>query len=92
MKRWQWIAAAVLLSSFLFLLARAGTALAQDSGHESDVLSYILADIAALVNHLLGAWVSDSALTDPLGEGLASALATIVQGLADFFAQFSLIL
>lgn len=87
MKSWQRIA--IILFCVLIPLSRAGTALAEGSDHTSDVFSWVLAKIAALVDNLLDYWVSGNALTDPMGEGLASAIASIVQSLTVLFAQVS---
>jgi hypothetical protein len=55
----------------------------------SDILSSILLRLASLADLFLGYAVSGNTLTDPNGVQLVSALATIMQNMATFSAQFS---
>ena len=87
--------AIVLSFSVLVLLSCAGTALAQFSENSVSILSDIIVPILVIIDRLLDVWVnaaSGNTLTDPYGLDLVKSLATIIQHLATFYAQFSLLL
>jgi len=90
MKRWQRIAIGML--GPLVPLLWAGTALAQDDESSFSLLDEIIVPIMAIIDGILSYWVDGNTLTDPLGEQLVASLSQIFQELADFFAQFSLLL
>ena len=89
MKRWQW--AALVMLVWLGLVSERGTALAQD-GQMPSILSDVLVPILVIINEMLGHFVVGNTLTDPAGEDLVASLSTIVHYMADFLAQFSILL
>ena len=94
MKVWQEIAAALSLSLLMPWLS-SSTALAQATNQPVSILSDILVPILVIIDKLLDYWVnsiSGNSLTDPWGTGLVTSLATIIQQMTTFFAQFSLLL
>ena len=94
MKVWQKIAAVLSLGVVLPWLG-SGIALAQDTNQPVSILSDILVPILVIIDKLLDYWVnsiSGNSLTDPWGTGLVASLATLIQELTRFFAQFSLLL
>ena len=94
MKVWQKIAAALSLSLLMPWLS-SSTALAQDTNQPVSILSDILVPILVIIDKLLDYWVnsiSGNSLTDPWGTGLVNSLATLIQQLVTFLAQFSLLL
>jgi hypothetical protein len=90
MRRWQRMGLVLVCS--LMALSRAGTAQAQGGGSSLSILSDVLVKVFVIVDEVLGFFVSGNALTDPKGEDLAAALATIVHNIMDFVAQFSILL
>ena len=94
MKVWQKIAAALSLSLLVSWLS-SSTVLAQDNNQPVSILSDILVPILVIIDKLLDYWVnsiSGNSLTDPWGTGLVNSLATLIQQLVTFLAQFSLLL
>jgi len=69
-----------------------GTAFAQDGDNIPSLLDEIVVPIMVIIEGILGYWVAGNTLTDPVGEQLVASLSQIVQELADFLAQFSLLL
>jgi len=90
MKSWQRVAIGML--SPLVTLWWAGTAFADDSQNIPSLLDEIVVPIMVIIEGILGYWVAGNTLTDPVGENLVASLSQIVQELADFLAQFSLML
>jgi hypothetical protein len=93
MKRWQRIATVVSLA-LLGLLSKSGSALAQSEGNTPSILSGIIVPILVFIDRLFDFWV-DSVTGNTLtsaGEELVRYIATIVQNLALFFAEFSTLL
>ena len=93
MRRWQKITA-VLSLGLLGLLSRSGTALAQSEGNTLSILSGIIVPILVFIDRLLDFWV-DSVTGNTLtnsGEHLVSYMATIIQNVTLFFAEFSTLL
>jgi hypothetical protein len=94
MKRWQQIGTALSLS-VLALLSRADIALAQSDGNTLSILSGILVPILVLIDHLLDFWVNSvtgNTLTNPMGEEIVGWIATIIQNVTLFLAEFSTLL
>jgi hypothetical protein len=94
MKRWSKIAA-VVLASFIGWLSCSGIALAQSDGNTVSILSDIITPILVIISRALDYWVNaatGNTLTDPMGVHLVSALATAVQNVALFIAEFSTLL
>ena len=94
MKFWQRLAAPSAVGLLVPLL-HAGTALAQEDSPPVSILSDILVPILVIIDKILDYWVNGvtgNSLTSPWGEGLVESLATLVQQLTTFFAQFSLLL
>ena len=93
MKRWQKISA-VLSLGLLGLLSRSGTALAQSEANTVSILSGIIVPILVIIDRLFDFWV-DSVTGNTLtnsGEQLVTYMATIIQNVTLFFAQFSTLL
>lgn len=93
MKRLYKISAAMLLSLFA-LSSQANTALAQSEGNTPSILSGIIVPILTLIDRLFDFWV-DSVTGNTLtvsGEQLVSYMATIIQNVTLFFAEFSTLL
>lgn len=93
MKPWHKIAT-VLSLGLLGLLSRSGTALAQSDGNTLSILSDIITPILVFIDRLFDFWV-DSVTGNTLtnsGEQLVSYMATIINNLALFFAEFSTLL
>lgn len=93
MKLWPRLAGA-LSASLLIALLQADTALAQEDTSSVSVLSDILTPILVIIDKILDYWVNSvtgNTLTSPWGEGLVQSLATLVQQMTTFFAQFSLL-
>ena len=93
MKFWQRLAAPSAVGLLVPLL-HAGTAPAQEDNTVS-ILSDIMVPILVIIDKILDYWVNSvtgNTLTSPWGEGLVQSLATLVQQMTTFFAQFSLLL
>ena len=94
MKLWPRLAGA-LSAGLLIALLQADTALAQEDSPPVSVLSDILVPMLVIIDKILDYWVNSvtgNTLTSPWGEGLVQSLATLVQQMTTFFAQFSLLL
>ena len=97
MKRWQQVLF-VFLSVFLLLLI-VGITSANNGTYAPPILAitpsltWLLTKLmttgAVIADTVLDTWVSGYNLTDPAGETLVGALATIVENLAEFLAQFA---
>lgn len=94
MKLWHRVAAALSLGLVTPLLC-SSTAMAQDSNPPVSILSDILVPILVIIDKIMDYWVNSATgntLTSPWGAGLVQSLATLIQQLTTFFAQFSLLL
>ena len=90
MKHWLKIVS-ILALSLSALFWRADTALAQSDGEQFTILSDILVPILVLIDRLLDFWVNGVTgnTLNPTGEQLVSWIATIIQNMTLFFAEFS---
>ena len=88
MKLWRWLSLPVVV--WALVAWRSGTALAQDGS--VSILSDILVKVFVIIDGVLSPFVSGNVLTDPEGQALVASLATIIHNVADFLAQFSILL
>ena len=94
MKFWPRLAVALSVGLLIPLL-QTGTALAQEDSQPVSILSDIMVPILVIIDKILAYWVNGvtgNTVTSPWGEGLVESLATLVQQMTTFFAQFSLLL